>query len=155
MEIILSASLNAAQKESVFELWNAEYPAQLAFSALQDFENYLRVLHQPTHLLATDQHGDLCGWAFAFDREGERWFAIIIPCTAQRTGVGTLLLDELKIFNPILNGWVTDHPDYKKMNGEPYPSPMQFYIKNAFQVCPEIRLETDKLSAVKIKWQGT
>lgn len=155
MKIIAINSLSDAEKASVFELWNTEYPAQLAFHALQDFENYLRVLHQPTHLLAINQQGDLCGWAFSFEREGECWFAIIIHNTAQRTGLGTRLLDELKILNPILNGWVTDHPDYEKMNGEPYHSPMQFYIKNAFQVCPEIRLETDKLSAVKIKWAGT
>ncbi|MFA6151759.1 MAG: GNAT family N-acetyltransferase [Chitinophagaceae bacterium] len=155
MEILNTASLNDTQKAAVFQLWNVEYPSQLAFPALQDFENYLRVLHQPTHLLVVDENADVCGWAFSFEREEERWFAIIIHNTAQRTGLGTRLLSELKNVESVLNGWVSDHSAYKKMNGESYHSPIQFYVKNGFEICADVRLETDKLSAVKIKWPGT
>ncbi len=51
-----------------------------------------------------------------------------------------------------LNGWVIDHNIDRKINGEFYVSPLDFYLKNGFVKLPHKRLELDKISAVSIKW---
>jgi len=61
-------------------------------------------------------------------------------------------LNKLKSENDILNGWVIDHKNDVKINGELYQSPLLFYEKNDFQIFPEYRLEIPILSAVKITW---
>ena len=71
----------------------------------------------------------------------------------QGKGFGMLLLDELKKNKLILNGWVIDHQNYLKQNKEPYLSPLFFYTKNGFLVENDIRIENDKISAVKIRWE--
>jgi GNAT superfamily N-acetyltransferase len=152
MDILRSGALSTGQKESILRLWNGEYPVQLAFDSLAGFENYLRALSKPLHYIGV-KDGNIVAWAFAFDREGERWFAIIVSSTVQRKGYGTTLLQKLKEDNSVLNGWVTDHNNDKKRNGEVYFSPCDFYVKNGFRICEGCRLETEKLSAVKILWQ--
>ena len=152
MEMIKTNSLSAAQKEHIFHLWNAEYPLQLQFSTIQDFENYLRALGNPTHYLALDEDKKIAAWAFVFEREQERWFAIIVDSQFQRSGLGTKILAAIKLNECLLNGWVTDHDRYKKADGTIYLSPEKFYRKNDFIFCDDIRLETEKLSAIKIKW---
>ncbi|MCB0473527.1 MAG: hypothetical protein KDC56_10755, partial [Flavobacteriaceae bacterium] len=52
-----------------------------------------------------------------------------------------------------LNGWVIDHDNDYKINGELYKSPLNFYLKNGFQKSSDRRLELEKISAVKIKWK--
>jgi len=52
-----------------------------------------------------------------------------------------------------LNGWVVDGERYIKSNGEKYLSPLEFYKKNDFEILVGERLETEKISAVKIKWK--
>jgi hypothetical protein len=61
-------------------------------------------------------------------------------------------LDELKKNNSVLNGWATDHQNDLKQNKDPYISPIDFYIKNGFVINTSIRIESDKISAVKIRW---
>ncbi|WP_348824695.1 hypothetical protein [Flavobacterium aestuarii] len=68
-------------------------------------------------------------------------------------GFGTLLLKELKNKKPSLNGWVIDNSNNVKQNGEIYWSPIDFYFKNGFSVDKNIRMENDKISAVKIRWK--
>ena len=62
------------------------------------------------------------------------------------------MVDELKQVEPILNGWVIDHNNDKKINGLTYFSPLKFYEKCGFEIQTDNRLELDKISAVKIKW---
>ena len=152
MDIVRIQSLGVTEKTRILELWNNEYPAQLAFESLIAFENYLRVLSKPLHYIVV-KNGNVVAWAFAFDRDGERWFAIIVSNTIQHKGCGTALLQKLKEDNPVLNGWVTDHNNYKKHNGDIYISPIDFYLKSDFNICDGERLETEKLSAAKITWR--
>ncbi len=144
--------LTAIQKEAIFHLWNNEYPAQLAHASMVGLEAYLVALTNQLHYFATDENGRIVGWAFSFERDYERWFAIIVDSGAQRKGVGASLLSKLKENSQLLNGWATDHDRYKRSDGAPYPSPLEFYVKNGFEVSNDIRLETEKLSAVKISW---
>ena len=141
-----------AQRESICNLWNREYPAQLHYASSEAFDAYLNNLSHPYHWLVVDDSNNLIGWAFSFLRDGERWFAVIVDSSIQRKGLGTKLLQLLKARELVLNGWVTDHEHYNKSDGTPYASPLPFYIKNGFMVVPGVRIETEKLSAVKIKW---
>lgn len=150
MKILKVEILKAKQKEGIVTLWNEEYPEQLQYKGIGDFDLYLQDLEKPKHYLLTDPKGALKGWAFTFDRDNERWFAIIIDSTEQSKGYGSKLLSELKKDNRSLNGWVTDTEGYLKSNGTPYVSPLPFYLKNGFDVLEDVRLQATELSAVKI-----
>ena len=69
-----------------------------------------------------------------------------------RTGLGRKMLDKIKQSEYVLNGWVIDHYNDKKKNGQTYTSPSSFYEKCDFEILKKERLELDKISAVKIKW---
>ena len=153
MYIIQTSILSFEEKQSLFELWNSEYPEKLVYNELSEFENYLNGLSKLKHFLLTDDLNKLQGWAFNFEREEENWFGIIVNSKVHHKGFGTLLLNELKKNNTVLNGWVTDHQNDVKQNKESYLSPIEFYSKNGFSVSKNIRIENDKISAVKITWE--
>ncbi|PTS96023.1 hypothetical protein DBR27_16625, partial [Flavobacterium sp. HMWF030] len=92
--------------------------------------------------------------AFTFVRDDEDWFAIILQSKIQGKGNGSRLLNEIKKYRDNLSGWVVDQDNEKKLNATMYKSPMQFYIKNDFRICSEIRIENEKISAVKINWKA-
>lgn len=152
MRVIEKIYLSPEQKLALLKLWNSEYPANICFNPTE-FENYLTQLNDKKHLLLIDELERIAGWFFTFVREGEKWFAMIIRNDLQGTGLGTQFLNNAKKSETILNGWVVDHENYLAGNGKPYRSPIGFYLKNGFKICSEIRLETEKLSAVKILWE--
>jgi GNAT superfamily N-acetyltransferase len=153
MRIVETALLGEAQKGAVMQLWNEEYPAQLGYALAEDFDRYLDGLSGKTHYLGVDIKGQIIAWALSFIRDGERWFAIIVHRSAQGKGNGAAMLQELKAKGERLAGWVSDHERYVKSDGSPYPSPLAFYLRNGFIVRPHVRLEIEKLSAVRIDWQ--
>ena len=152
IKIITTNNLDNSQIKVIFELWNAEYPKNLTHRNLSDFENYLNALANQHHMILTDEN-TIKGWYFDFDRNTEKWFAMILATEIHGKGFGTLLLNEAKKRESVLNGWVIDKTDYLKQNGNLYKSPIPFYLKNGFQLLPEIRLELEHLSAVKITWE--
>ncbi len=153
MPIIETAHLNLQLKEGIYRLWNQEYPAKVNYKTLADLDTYLNNLTDTNHYLLQDNFKTVEGWAFSFTRENERWFAIILDSKAHGQGKGTLLLNKLKEKEQRLSGWVVDHNNDVKQDGKPYKSPLKFYEKNSFTICSETRLETEKLSAVKIVWE--
>jgi hypothetical protein len=153
MKIIQTAILTLEQKQTLFELWNSEYPEKIGYKELSEFENYLDGLSSIKHYMFVDDAAALQGWAFAFMREGEDWFGILINSKNQGKRFGTLLLEELKKNKSVLNGWATDHQNDVKRNKESYLSPLGFYSKNGFIVIENMRLENEKISAVKIRWE--
>lgn len=154
MKIITNNRLDLEQKRQILQLWNNEYPEKLAYKNLEGFENYLEKLHNVNHFLLTDNE-EIHGWAITFMRDSEIWFAIILSGNIHGEGWGTKMLNELKQNKTELNGWVIDHNNDKKINGEFYKSPLEFYLKNEFKVLSDIRLELEIMSAVKIKWTKT
>jgi hypothetical protein len=152
MKIITLTNFTVQQKESVFKLWNEEYPNKLQYSNLQEFDNYLNALFEKKHYLLLDEYDDIVGWASVFSRENARWFSLILSSANQGVGYGTILLNELKKEEKHLFGWVIDHNNDIKANGNPYLSPLIFYRKNNFIIHSSIRLELEKISAVKIEW---
>ena len=153
MKIIQTQVLTLEQKKTLFELWNAEYPERICYKDLSEFENYLDGVSSIKHYLLVNDLNQISGWAFTFVREEEDWFGIIIDSKMQGRKFGTLFLDELKRNTSVLNGWATDHQNDVKRNKESYLSPMEFYTKNGFIVEQNIRMENDKISAVKIRWE--
>ena len=153
MKIITTNNLDNQQKKVIYELWNAEYPKNLTHPNLIDFENYLNALTNQHHNLLIDKYGIIKGWYFDFDRNNEKWFAMILASEIQGKGFGTLLLNEAKKRESVLNGWVIDKTNYLKQSCDRYKSPIYFYIKNGFHKLPEIRLELTHLSAIKIQWK--
>ena len=135
------------------KLWNQEFPAQLGYGQLEDFEQYLSNLIEPKHWLL-EEHGKVLAWALTFQREEERWFAIMVVRSHQGMRLGSRLLHTLKENETVLNGWVIDHNRDVKVNGSHYHSPLEFYIRLGFKVLPE-RMENEKISAVKIRWCKT
>lgn len=153
MRIIQAMDLTFDQKQSLFELWNAEYPERIVYKDISEFENYLEGILSLKHYFLINGLNQIFGWGFTFVREEDNWFGIIIDSKVQGKGFGTLLLDELKRNTSVLNGWVIDHQNDVRRNKESYLSPLGFYTKNGFMVNQNVRLENDKISAVKIRWE--
>jgi GNAT superfamily N-acetyltransferase len=154
MDIEKTKSLNSEEKQTVFDLWNRGYPVKLGFRTIIELENYLNTLTDVTYYLLKTDSKVIEGWAMTFSAAEEKWFAITIADEVQRQGKGTYLMNKLKTENEILNGWVIDHENDLKANGELYQSPLLFYERNGFQKFPECRLEIPILSAVKITWHS-
>ncbi|NVJ45722.1 MAG: GNAT family N-acetyltransferase [Cytophagia bacterium] len=155
MRLVRVKAPSEEQKTQIYEIWNVEYPSKIGYKHISEFEAYLDKLVDQHHILALDEHEKVLGWFFDFIRNEERWFAIILDSSLHGKGVGSKMLDLAKSSNTVLNAWVTDHNTDLKRNGEYYQSPLQFYIKNGFEVLTDVRIETDILSAVKIRWNKT
>lgn len=152
MIIVKKRLLNELDKAQILALWSLEYPAKLVYDSIEDFDLYLKSLPLSNHYLLENDKAKVVGWASTFYRNKEIWFTLILAAHEQGLGWGTKLLDILKENESILCGWVIDRADQLKANGMYYRSPLDFYKKNGFIVFPEIRLEADGISAVKIKW---
>lgn len=152
METIKTNILTLCQKKEIYQLWNDEYPENISYNSFSEFELYLEKLLNQFNLLLIDSNKNIQGWYFDFTRENEKWFAMILASKIQGKGFGSKLLNEAKKHNTELNGWVINHSNYLKSSGEPYLTPIPFYLKNNFKLLKETRLELENLSAVKIKW---
>jgi hypothetical protein len=151
-EIVEAKFLGLKSKKEIIELWNNEYPIQLNYKKLEDFENYLENLNNCTHYLIHNSNNIIKGWAFKFERENKKWFAVIIAKEFQGTGLGKSLLEKIKTNETELLGWVIDHSNDVKKNGEKYISPVDFYTKCDFSITDE-RLQSNLISAIQIKWR--
>jgi len=154
MEISAQSFLTNTQLQAAYQLWNNEYPGKLQYDNINDFNIYLDNLEQKKYFLLTDENNTLVGWSATFLRDKERWFAIILNSNVQRKKYGTKILDEIKKHETHLVGWVIDKEGELKSNGSQYTSPLVFYMKNGFKVLEAHRIESDKISAVKISWQS-
>jgi ribosomal protein S18 acetylase RimI-like enzyme len=152
MEIVSQNDLTARQKARIVELWNAEYPASIAYSDVSGFDEYLNNLGERKHYLLVDGSGEILGWAMIFQREGAKWFAIIVDGRVQDQGYGLKLLEALQRAEKRLFGWVIDHNKSLRANGEPYRSPLAFYRKTGFRVHDSEKIVKQDISGVKIEW---
>lgn len=147
MQLIETAHLNSQQKESIYILWNQEYPAKWSDKASADLGTYLNnFTHKPfIYCRVTLKvwkagpltlHGKIKGGSQLY------WIA-------KHMGKALILLNKLKAKEQRLSGWVVDHNYDVKQDGNPYKFPLKFYEKNGFTIRSGIRLETEKLLAVK------
>jgi hypothetical protein len=152
LKIIQITDLDVSAKYQVLDLWNSEYPEKLSYNSLTEFESYLNKLNHLKHYLLINDTDLILGWAFTFDRDNEKWFVIILSEKIKGNGWGRKILDEIKHSETVLNGWVIDHNNDRRKNGQTYFSPLKFYEKCSFVTLSDVRLELEKISAVKIKW---
>jgi len=152
LKFIETQLLSDEEKQEILALWNNEYPANLAHNSMEDFEKYLKELVQVNHVLVKDESLHVKGWYVDFIRDKARWFAMILDSSIQGSGIGSKLLNLAKRKNSKLYGWAIDKDDFKKNNGDRYRSPIHFYVKNSFLIDNHTRLDTEKISAVMIKW---
>lgn len=154
MKFLHINQLNDRHKSQVRALWNKEYPVNILHPTQADFDNYLNKLMDQRHILFENEKGVIKGWYVDFIREKERWFAMIVDTELQGKGYGRALLTKGKEYNVALSGWVVINSTYLRKDGKPYQSPLEFYKKMGFQVFPEVRLKSDVLETIKIKWEG-
>lgn len=143
--------LSQDEKEQIRSIWNNEYPISISHSTLESFENYLSSLEKSTHFLYLEKE-TIVAWGVTFDRENERWFALIIDRDFQGKGLGKELLQQMKQKQKSLNGWVVIKNDSPRLDGTPYPLPLDFYLKNDFQKTTII-LESSIFTTQKITWK--
>ncbi len=154
MRIERASKLDNSRKSEIFRLWNTEYPKNLSYQSVSEFDAYIESLGGVQHFLLIDESDKIIGWAISFTRENGVWFALIIASAAQGNGYGELMLNTLKDNYPSLNGWVIDHSNYMRSDDTPYKSPLGFYLKNGFKLVPNKSLKNDKISAVMIEARG-
>jgi GNAT superfamily N-acetyltransferase len=148
MTIKKAKILTEKQSSQINQLWNDEYPIKLKdrFPILLDgVENY-------NHYLIEDLNNDVIAWAVDFEKENEIRFSIIVDSKHKGKGLGSLLVEKLKSEIDLFYGWVIDHNEDLKSNGEHYQTPMPFYLKYGFEILKDIRIESEMIRAVKIKW---
>jgi len=153
VKIISQTYLTDQQKEATLKIWNTEYPVRLQMSAMADFDAFLNALIAPKYYLLLDDE-NIAGWAATFTAGPVRSFFIMLNGAYHGKGYGTTLLNELKKEGPQLFAWAIDHNNDVKPDGKPYPSPINFYLKNGFTVNNDLRLENEALSAVNILWEA-
>lgn len=149
MQIHSLSFLSKQQQNEIHDLWNQEYPLNLKdrFSILlSDTEDH-------RHYFIENDLGEIIAWAVDFLSQEERRFSIIVSSREKGKGLGALLINKLKEENDVIFGWVIDHNKDLKSTGEHYQTPMPFYLKHGFEILSEQRLETEIISAVKIKWE--
>jgi hypothetical protein len=154
MQIIEKKELSTEEKIQISEIWNEEYPTTLSFTSQSGFDEYLNSLSNPYHYILQNENNEIKGWACKFERENEKWFAIILNKNAQGKGFGKKFMNAIKHDENRLCGWVIDKENFLKKNGDMYKSPLNFYINNSFNLNPDIRIDNEKLSAVKITWRS-
>jgi len=154
VKIINQKHLTLEQKQAALKIWNAEYPVNLQMAGVAELDAFLDPLFDVRYYLMIDESGVIAGWAATFSAGPVRSFFIMLNSAYHGKGYGTILLNELKKEGPKLFAWAIDHNNDVKLDGRPYPSPINFYLKNGFTVNNELRLENEQLSAVNILWEA-
>lgn len=148
MEITKTKTLTTHQSDQINQLWNDEYPLKLKdrFPILLDGADWYN------HYIILDEEQNVIAWAVDFEKEKQIRFSIIVASKHKGKGLGGLLIDKLKEENKEFYGWVIDHNDDLKSNGEHYQTPMPFYLKHGFEILNDIRIDNEMIKAVLIKW---
>lgn len=149
INVLHAKTLTPFQRSQIDFLWNVEYPVNL----FNRFSELLEGLENYNHYIIEDDKQNVLAWTTDFEKDNEIRFSIIVDSNHKHKGLGKTLLEKLKSQNAEFYGWVIDHNNDVKSNGYVYRSPLAFYLKNGFEILHDCRLETDIISAVKIKWK--
>ena len=136
MELLGTGIVLPKYQEQVLRIWNEAYPTEFGFDDLKEFTRYLKCHNSPWHILAFCG-GEVIGWASAFNREGKRWFVVIVDQKYRKQGVGSAMLQALHGKGGPLHGWVIYEEHHLKDDGSPYHSPLPFYQHIGFEVTSE------------------
>ena len=155
MKIVKRNILTLNQKQEIFDLWNNEYPKNLQYNDFSEMDEYLRKLTQLNHILLLGDNDKIKGWYCDFLRAREKWFLVILSSENQGQRFGSQIIKLAQEVNDELNGWIINSDNYKRSSGQSYKPPTEFYRKQGFEILENTKLETDKISAIKIKWTRT
>ncbi len=147
--IIKTKVLSQSQSEQIDRAWNDEYPIKLNNRygiLLCDAKSYM-------HYIIENEKQEVIAWGVMFEKEDERRFSILVVNKYQGQGLGKKLIEAFKKDYPIFYGWVIDHDNDVKANGEKYVSPLPFYLQLGFTILKEQRIDTEMISAVKVKFK--
>jgi GNAT superfamily N-acetyltransferase len=147
--IIQTKELSNSQVEQIDRAWNDEYPIKLnnRFGILlNDAKSYM-------HYIIENEKQEVIAWGVMFEKEDERRFSILVVNKYKGQGLGKKLIEAFKKDYPIFYGWVIDHDNDVKANGEKYVSPLPFYLQLGFTILKEQRIDTEMISAVKVKFK--
>ena len=149
MEIIKTKSLSLIQRDQINALWNSEYPVKLRdrFSILLEESTW------HNHFLIEDSKRLIIAWAVMFEQSQQIRFSIIVSKDHQGKGLGKTLLDQMKLTHNEFYGWVIDHNNDLKLNGENYVSPLPFYLKQGFEIIRDQRIDNEMIQAVLVGWK--
>lgn len=150
MEIVKTGELSEAQAAQINRLWNEEYPLKLK----DRFPILLDGASRYNHYILEDENRKLIAWAVDFEKEKQVRFSIIVGSAHKGKGLGGMLIERLKAENPEFYGWVIDHNEDLKSNGETYQTPMPFYLKHGFEILPDQRIDNEMIRAVLLKWSS-
>ena len=150
MEIVKLKELNTKQLSQINKLWDTEYPLSLKgrFKILLDGASAYN------HYIIEDGNKKVIAWAADFIKEEEIRFSIIVDPMYQGKGIGSLLMKKLITDLDEFYGWVIDHDNDLKENGEKYKSPLSFYLNLGFDLLPKERINNELLKAVKIRMKS-
>lgn len=143
--------LSESEKSIIFKMWNEIYPKEFCFQTNKKFELYLSNLKKPRHYIVYSKE-TIKVWLCSFDREGERWFALIVNPKFQKKGNGSQLLEQVQNLEPQLNGWVIATHKLPNRKGDFYQVPLNFYLKNGFLKTDISKFEKEAIELVKIKY---
>jgi len=149
MKVIHQTKLSETQFVQINELWNNEYPVKLK----DRFALLLEGSETQQHFIIEDEEQKVIAWAVLFDMDAETRFSIIVSNEHKGKGLGSQLIESLKFSKDSFNAWVIDHNNDLKKSGEFYLSPLSFYLKHGFEIMHHIRIDTEMIKAIKIKWQ--
>ena len=149
MEIIKTIFLSDVQSEQINSLWNSEYPLKLK----DRFPILLEGTTWHNHFLIEDSNHVVIAWAVMFEHSNQIRFSIIVSKEYQEKGLGKILLDHLKAIHDEFFGWVIDHNNDLKSEGENYTSPLPFYLKQGFEIIANQRIDTEMIQAVLVGWK--
>ena len=150
MQITKTKEITERQWSQINTLWDEEYPVKLngRFPILFDGADWYN------HYIMEDEHNNVIAWAVDFQKDNQIRFSIIVDTNHKGQGLGGMLIEKLKSENSEFYGWVIDHNDDLKSNGTTYHSPMPFYLKHGFEILPDIRIDSEMIRAVLIKWSS-
>jgi len=140
------------QLASILEAWNAVYPVQLHMEP-EALRAFIDQDESAVQYLSDNADGRMQGWGLCFERDGDRWFSLLVIEDRQGQGIGSAILRAMQSDEAELNGWVIDHGRDKLSSGKPYRSPLPFYRRLGFTICHDTRWEDHRISAAKIRWQ--
>jgi GNAT superfamily N-acetyltransferase len=148
--MITTTQLAEKHHAQINALWDDEYPTTLAgrFPMLLDDAILFK------HFLILNEKENLLAWAVYFQKDEEIRFSILVDRKHQGLGYGKQLIDALKNELPEFYGWVVDKPYFIRKDGSAYPSPLSFYLHLGFNVIREQRIDSDMISAVKVKFSN-
>lgn len=148
MTITKTSHLSPFQSQQIDKLWNEEYPEKLK----DRFGVLLEGTDNFQHYLIEDENKKIIAWLVIFEKEQEKRFSIIVDSKHKGKGLGCLLINRLKEEVDEFYGWVIDHGNDKKINGENYRSPLPFYVKQGFKILEDVRIDSEMINAVKVQW---